>query len=155
MHLIHQTHNNTNLREQKPGMSFLTLEKRKRTNCLYLKAQSWRALIAPGFPTSQEENSFPLFCLGGQKTWLDRGPGGPDSHPQSLNHPGVSVTGQEPSQEEAAVLTFAPFWMSSLAQARWPCTQAPCRGETLSRVLRFTHVPCEQITHQGFGFKTS
>lgn len=152
MHLILQTHNNTNL---KPGLSFLTLEKRKRTNCLRLKTQSCRAVIPPGFPTSQVENSFPLFCLGGQKTWLDCGPGGLDSDAQSLKHPGVSVIGQEPSQKEAAVLTFAPFWMSSSAQARWPCTQAPWRGETLSRVLRFTHVPCEQITHQGFGFKTN
>lgn len=43
-----------------------------------------------------------------------------------------------------ALLTFAPCSIRSLAHATLPCIHAPWRGETWSRVLRFTHVPCKQ-----------
>lgn len=45
------------------------------------------------------------------------------------------------------LLTFAPFSTSSLAQLVCPCTQAPWRGETLSRVFRFTQLPCRHKGH--------
>lgn len=45
------------------------------------------------------------------------------------------------------LLTFAPFSTSSFAQPVCPCTQAPWRGETLSRVFRFTQLPCRHKGH--------
>lgn len=45
------------------------------------------------------------------------------------------------------LLTFAPFSTSSFAQLVCPCTQAPWRGETLSRVFRFTQLPCRHKGH--------